>query len=308
MSPLVVGAGLIGKPLAERLAARGDDVRVATRSGGAVDGARSITLDASDSAAFSAAADGVDTIFLCANPPYPRWTADWPPIHSAAIAAATASGAGLVMVGNLYGYGPPVRPMTEQSPQLTNERKGLVRKAGWERALAAHSRGEIRATEIRPSDYFGPGTHGSSHLGDGFFRPVLASRTARVVGDPALAHSWSYLPDIVSTLIAAGDYRGEWGRVWHVPSNEPLPRTEIVEQINSGWDRKGSVAGIPQWLLTGLGVFNPTLREIAASSYQFRMPFVIDSAETERMLGVQATAWDEALATTVEYYLATSGV
>jgi nucleoside-diphosphate-sugar epimerase len=308
MSQLVVGAGLIGRPLAERLAARGDDVSVATRTGANVDGASSITLDASDAVAFAVAAKGATTIFLCANPPYPRWATDWPPIYEAAIAAATASGAGLVMVGNLYGYGPPVRPMTEHSPQLTKERKGLVRKAGWERALAAHSRGDIRSTEIRPSDYFGAQTQGSSHLGDGFFRPVLASRTARVVGDPSLAHSWSYLPDIVSTLIAAGDYKGEWGRAWHVPSNEPLPRTEIVRQINASWGVTGSVAGIPSWLLSGLGVFSPTLREISASSYQFRMPFVIDSAETERLLGVRATPWDEALATTVDYYRATPGV
>lgn len=307
MSQLVVGAGLIGKPLAERLVARGDEVSVATRSGAFVDGASSVALDASDAAAFGRAAQGVDTIFLCANPPYPRWAADWPPIYQAAIAAATESGAGLVMVGNLYGYGPPERPMTEDSPQLASERKGLVRKAGWEQALAAHARGDIRATEIRPSDYFGAQTLGSSHLGEGFFRPVLASRTARVVGDPAMAHSWSYLPDIVSTLIAASDYTGEWGRAWHVPSNEPLPRTEIVRQINARWGVTGSVAGIPRWLLSGLGVFNPTLREVSASSYQFRMPFVIDSAETERLLGVRATSWDDALGTAVDFYRAPSG-
>jgi nucleoside-diphosphate-sugar epimerase len=303
MSQLVVGAGLIGKPLAEHLVARGDRVLVATRSGASVAGASSVILDASDPIAVTAAAEGADTIFLCPNPPYPKWAAEWPPIYEAAISAATASGAGLVMVGNLYGYGPADGPMTEHSPQLTRERKGLVRKAGWERALAAHARGDIRVTEVRPSDYFGPEAQGSSHLGGGFFRPVLASKTARVVGDPALAHSWSYLPDIVSTLIAAADYVGEWGRAWHVPSNDPLARTEIVRQINSRWGVTGRVAGLPGWALGGLAVFSPMMREISASSYQFRMPFVVDSAETERLLAVRATPWDEALADTVEYYV-----
>jgi nucleoside-diphosphate-sugar epimerase len=299
---LVVGVGLVGRPLAEALVARGDDVTVATRSATAVVGAEPTKLDAQDRAAFVAAAKGADRIFLCANPPYPRWGSDWPPIYAAAIAAATASGASLVMMGNLYGYGEPSGPMTEHSPQLTRERKGLVRKAGWESALAANERGEIRAVEVRASDYFGPGTEGTSHLGAGFFRPMLASKTARVVGDPALEHSWSYLPDIVATMIAAGDYSGAWGRAWHVPSNSPISRTAIGAQINARWNSNGKVAGLPDWLLAGLGVFSPMMREVAASSYQFRVPFVIDSIETERLLSVAATPWDAALAETVEHY------
>jgi hypothetical protein len=53
-----------------------------------------------------------------------------------------------------------------------------------------------------------------------------------------------------------------------------------------------------------LGVVNPMMREVAASSYQFRVPFVIDSADTERTLGVSATPFDSALATTVDSYRA----
>lgn len=302
MCHLVIGGGLIGKPLAERLAARGDVVSVATRSGTSAVGARSISLDAGDQASVTEAAQGADTIFLCTNPPYPKWATEWPPIFAAAIAAASASGAGLVIMGNLYAYGSPNGPMTEHSPQVTSEGKGLIRKAGWEQALTAHERGDIRAVEVRASDYFGPGAKVTSHLGERFFGPLLASKTARVVGGPTLKHSWSYLPDIVSTLVAAADYAGEWGRAWHVPSNAPLARTEIAKQVNERWDVTGRVAGIPQWLLSSLGVFSPMMREISASSYQFRMPYVIDSAETEQLLGVKATRWDDALAATVEYY------
>jgi nucleoside-diphosphate-sugar epimerase len=133
---------------------------------------------------------------------------------------------------------------------------------------------------------------------------VLASKTARVVGNPAVEHSWSYLPDIVATMIAAGDHSGAWGRAWHVPSNSPISRTAITAQINARWNVGGKVAQLPDWLLAGLGLFNPMMREIAASSYQFRVPFVIDSTETEQLLSVAATPWDEALAATVEHYRA----
>lgn len=298
---LVVGAGLIGRPLAERLTARGDTVTIATRSGSPATGATSLVLDASDPAAFARAAAGAATIFLCTNPPYSDWAAQWPPIFDAAIAAASASGAGLIVMGNLYPYGSPTGPMTEHSPELTTERKGLIRRDGWARARAAHERGEIRAVEVRASDYFGPAATGTAHLGESFFRAVLASKTARVVGKPGMPHSWSYLPDIVTTLVAASDFAGDWGRVWHVPS-ATRSRIEIATQLNARYGSSGTVSGYPQWVLRGLGLVNPLMHEVWASSYQFVVPYVIDSAETERELGVGATQWAEALRATAESY------
>ncbi len=302
VSHLILGAGLVGGTLARQLSARGDQVTLGTRSGTTIPGATPVKLDASNPADVTQAARGAGAIFVCTNPPYTKWVADWPPIFDAVITAARDSGAALVLMGNLYAYGPPAGPMTEHSQLATTEKKGLVRKAGWEKVLAAHQRGEIRAVEVRASDYFGPGAAGmSTHLGGGFFEPLLASKTARVVGNPALEHSWSFLPDIAATLIAAADHTGEWGRAWHVPSAS-VPRSEIVRQVNERWGVNGRVARIPQWLLSASGTVIPILREISASSYQFTMPFVIDSAETQKMLGVTATPWHEALEVTVDSY------
>ncbi len=211
VSHLILGAGLVGGTLARQLSARGDQVTLGTRSGTTIPGATPVKLDASSPADVTEAARGATTIFVCTNPPYTNGVADWPPIFDAVITAARDSGAALVLMGNLYAYGPPAGPMTEHSRLATTEKKGLVRKAGWEKVLAAHERGEIRAVEVRASDYFGPGAAGmSTHLGGGFFEPLLASKTARVVGNPALEHSCSVLPDIVATLIATSDHAGDW--------------------------------------------------------------------------------------------------
>jgi nucleoside-diphosphate-sugar epimerase len=298
---LVVGAGLIGRPLAARLAARGDRVTIATRSGSMATGATPLVLDAADAEAFTRAATGATTIFLCTNPPYTHWPAQWPPIVDAAVAAASATGAALVVMGNLYPYGSPSGPMTEHSPETTTETKGLVRKDGWRKVREAYERGELRGVEVRASDYFGPGATGTAHLGETFFTSILASKTARVVGRPGLAHSWSYLPDIVDTLIAAADYAGEWGRLWHVPSAE-ASRIEIAGQVNQHFRTNGQVAAYPQWLLRALGAVNPMMHEVWASSYQFAVPYLIDSTEAQRELGVAATPWADALATTAESY------
>jgi nucleoside-diphosphate-sugar epimerase len=314
-SHVVVGAGLIGGRVAQLLLDRGDGVTLVTRRGSALPGALAVAADASDPAALTAAAlpastggsatQRARTIFLCANPAIysaEEWGRVWPPIFRAAIAAAHDSGAGLVVMGNLYPYGLPEGPMSEHSPERTTSRKGLIRKAGWEAVKAAHDAGELRGVEVRASDYFGPGAGPTALLGARFFAPLLASKTARVVGDPALPHSWSYLDDIAATLVAAADHPGEWGRVWHVPSGAPHSRLEIAATVNDWFGTHGRVAPVPQWVLRGLALFSPQLGGVLDESYQFRNPFVLDASETERMLGVHATPWEQALHDTARSY------
>lgn len=299
---LVLGAGPIGAAVTALHVARGDEVVVATRSGTELPGARSERVDATDAAAISTAAKGTATIYLCTNPPYSQWLRAWPPVFAALIDAARASGASVVSMGNLYPYGSAATPMTEHSPEITTETKGLVRKAGWAALLDAHRRGEIRAVEVRASDYFGPGATATAHLGARFFEPILAGRTAQVVGDPRAAHSWAYLPDIAATLVAAAEYGGGWGRIWHVPSCTDDDRVTLGRRINQEWSTQGRVRGLPQWLLRTVGLVDPTIREVYRSSYQFTAPFVSDATETEQLLGVKPTSSDEALRATAASY------
>jgi nucleoside-diphosphate-sugar epimerase len=293
---------MIGSRLATGLLERGDSVRIATRSGTRVHGATSLTTDASDVDALTRAAETADTMFVVTNPKYTTWPRDWPPVISAVIAAAERTGASVVVMGNLYSYGPPNGPMSEHSPEAAVESKGIVRKAGWQAVRDATEAGRIRGVEVRASDYFGPGSTGTAHLGEAFFTRILGSKTARGVGSADLEHSWSYVPDIVTTLVAAANWNGQWGRVWHVPSGAPHPRAEIAAQLNALYGTTGEAGVIPQWMLRSLSVVSPMMREVNASSYQFAAPYVIDATETSHLLGVVETPWHEALTTTAEWY------
>lgn len=302
MTVLVLGAGAIGAAVTRELIARGQDVTVATRSGTSVPGARSVRLNAADAASLTRAAEGHATIVVCTNPPYSAWRTEWPPIVDAVIHSARVTGAAIVMMGNLYPYGRAAMPMTEHSPETPADSKGEVRLDLWAALRKATERGEVRAVEVRASDYFGPGAGDVAHLGTRFFVPVLASKRSFAIGDPHAPHSWAYLPDIASTIAAASEFDGPWGRVWHVPAASAHSRTEICRQVNERYDVRGSVVGLPQWLIRGLGGFSPMMREVYASSYQFVAPFVSDATETERELGVRATGWEAALDATVASY------
>lgn len=302
MKHLIIGAGPIGRNAAKALLNLGDSVTVATRSGTSMPGARSMSLDARNPELLKPAASGQDTIIVATNPPYPAWKKDWPPLIDSVITAAQSSGSNVVLMGNLYALDPTSGPMTESSPLLPRESKGEVRKAIWERLLAEQKRGTMRVAEVRASDYFGPGADSSAHLGDMFFKPLLASKNAYGVGKQEIPHAWAYLPDIGATIAAVSRRDDTWGTAWLVPHATQDDRATLAGKVNGLAGTSGTARAVPQWALSVMSWFSPMTREILKSSYQFREPFLVDSSRSERALGLAATPLEEALEATIESY------
>ena len=154
---VIVGKGPVGTATAALLAERGHRVRVLSRTGGAsTDAVEHRRVDAADGHAVTAAVRGAAAVYNAVNPPYTRWATDWPPIATALLTAAERTGAVLVTMSNLYGYGRPAGPMTPQTPLAATDTKGRVRARMWADALAAHEAGRVRMTEARAADFVGP--------------------------------------------------------------------------------------------------------------------------------------------------------
>src|SRR6185437_9616658 len=87
-----------------------------------------------------------------------------------ALAAAERSGALLVGLENVYGYGPAGgKPMTEDLPLAATTVKGRTRAAMTAELLAAADAGRVRVAIGRASDFFGPGVTQGSVLGERVF-------------------------------------------------------------------------------------------------------------------------------------------
>ena len=303
-SHVIVGAGPIGRGIAIRLRAHGDTVVLASRSGvtDASDGIVGVQVDATDAEALSRLADGADTLINAVNPAsYATWQRDWPPVAAALLSAAEKTGAGLLTISNLYGYGPVDGPLTEDLPLNAAGSKGRIRATMWRDALAAHQAGRIRASELRPSDYFGAGvTRHTSMLNEYVIAPAAAGKRVRLVaGAPDIPHSWSYLPDIADLgAVLATDDRA-WGRPWHVPSNEPRTPRQVVRDVATLTGRPPrQVTRMPAALLW-LARIVPTVRELDETAYQFNRPFVLDSTAAQNTFNLRPTPWHEALEATV---------
>jgi hypothetical protein len=59
-------------------------------------------------------AAGAAVVYQALNPPYSRWTEEFPALQAGVLAAAESAGARLVSLENVYMYGRPHgRPLTE---------------------------------------------------------------------------------------------------------------------------------------------------------------------------------------------------
>ena len=304
-SHLVIGAGVIGGRVAQMLAARGDRVTVVSRSGSGPADVAHVAADARDAETMGRLADGAAVIYDCVNPPYHRWPVDWPQIADSALRAAERSGAVLVTLSNLYGYGPrdpggydAAHPMTEATPLAATGPKGRVRARVWQDALAAHQAGRVRVAEVRAADFVGPGAQ--SALGERIVRRVRQGKSVSVLGRADRPHTWSFTDDVARMLVTAGTDPGAWGRAWHVPSNEPRSQRQAIDDFA----RAAGVGGVrvgtfPPVLMRGLGLVWPLMRELRETEYQFRDDFVMDSSAAQATFGLKPTPWQEIVAVTV---------
>lgn len=315
MKVAIVGAGGIGQHLAQQLGERGHDVVLGSRSGTQIapcvaprrsEAVRTVRVDAADSAQLLSIAQGADVIVNAVNPPYTKWATQWPPMAASFLRSAEQTGAAVLTMSNLYGYGLVEGPMTEDQPLRPNGVKSGVRATMWREALLAHQAGRVRVAEIRPSDYFGPGAGSAvSYLNRFAIQPAMNGKAAlHLRGVMSAPHSWSYITDIASLGVALieADLDGpDWGRPWHVPSTAPRSLSDVAKDA-------ARVAGVgpkePRLLVKPLlwaAQAVPLIRELNETAHQFERPFILDSSQAAERFGLAPTPWDDALAATIEW-------
>ena len=152
---VVLGAaGGTGSAVVRELAARGRRVRAVTRGGtsDAPEGVEQLAADVGTAEGAARACEGAAVVYHCAQPPYREWAELFPPMTQAVIDGAAAAGAKLVFADNLYVYGPPDGPMTEETPQRAQGKKGRTRIEMAAQSLARTPTGDCDARLVaRPT-------------------------------------------------------------------------------------------------------------------------------------------------------------
>lgn len=300
---LVIGAGPVGATIAQQLAARGDRVRLLTRSGSGPVHASIERLrgDATDPDTVAQAASGVGAVFHCMHGSAyagATWRAELPRAERVVLEAAGRAGAVVVFPESLYAYGHVTGIMTEQTPRDADFGKPAVRVD----LLRARDASPTPTVSVAASDFYGPLVR-TAHAGERMVPTVLAGRTMRVLGDPDAPHSWTYVPDLGAAMIRAAEDETLWNTFLHAPTAPAVSQRALVQTYaDAAGVPAPRVGSIPTWTLKAIGAVHPGTRELAEMVYQFDSPFVMDSSASEARLGLSPTPLETGAKATVDWW------
>lgn len=299
---VIFGTGPLGKWTARELTGMGHRVRLINRSGKASDlpsGAEVIEADACDLESNLQLTRGAVSVYQCAQPAYHQWAGNFPRMQAAILDAAARNGAKLVLAENLYGYGDPNgQALTETTPMNPNTRKGAVRLEMTQTAFQAHRAGRLRVTAARGSDFFGPD---DPIYADLIFQPAISGKSVNLVGSLNQPHTFTYAPDFGRALAILGTREEADGRAWHVPSSPPVTQGEFVRILQTALGKPVKAMAGGKLILSVMGLWNPSVREIIEMLYEFTKPFVMDSSAFQKTFGAQPTSLEQAIRETLEW-------
>jgi nucleoside-diphosphate-sugar epimerase len=302
---VVLGHGQIGRLLAARLAGQGHRVRVVTRTRprdlpAGVEH-RPADLTRSDDAV--GACQGGATIYHVAGAPYARWSAALPAMLDAVSVAAAICGAHVVYLDNLYAFGAPARPITEDTPREPVEAKGRLRHELAERLLRTAQRGTVPGVAVAHSaDFFGPGV--TMAVAQALvFDAVAAGKTPRWPVSADQPHAMAYTPDVAAALAALGTRpaaRAGGPQRWIIPTDDAPTGRQLAGMVAAAAGRPDArVATLSPFALRLAGLVNADAGALARLTHQYDRPFTVDGTRMRADLGVVPTPIRQAVAATV---------
>ncbi|AFR30606.1 MULTISPECIES: NAD-dependent epimerase/dehydratase family protein [Micrococcaceae] len=300
---VVTGAGPVGYTVAEQLAEQGHQVRVLTRSGSGPEHPliERVRADVSDPAQLDEAMNGAAAVFHCIHGSAYRaaaWAAELPHAEQVVMDAAAAAGAVVVFPESLYSYSEPARIMTESSPREATGGKRGIRTA----LLAARQAHAASTVSVVAGDFFGPRVK-MAHAGERMVTPILAGKAVQFIGSINQLHSFTYVPDLAAAMIAAARQPELWNTVLHAPTGPAVTQREMAAaHAQAAGVAAPKVSAVPGWVLRIAGVFSTDMRELAELLYQFERPFVMDSSQSQKLLGLEPTPLAQAAEATVTWW------
>lgn len=226
------------------------------------------------------AAMGADVIVNGLNPPnYHNWAELIPEITSQVIAAAKASGATVIIPGNVYNFGQHTGVITAQTPQVPCARKGRIR-VEMEQAYRASG---VQTIVLRAGNFIDP-----DHNGDVMSMLILnkaAKGRVTQLGDPSALQPYAYLPDWARAAQQLADMRTSLATFEDVPfAGHAFTTLELAHFLSGRLKRPMRLSRFPWGLMTLLSPFVEVLRELREMRYLGEMSHWLDDTRLAQLL------------------------
>ena len=225
----------------------------------------------------AAAAMGASVIVNALNPPnYHAWGRLIPEITAQVIAAGLASGATVLVPGNVYVYGTAPGLWGPDTPHHPASRKGTIRAAMEAQYRAATEHG-LRVIILRGGDFIDP------HSPRSFWNMiVLKSVSKGRIQSAAPAHitrAYAYLPDMARAAVALAD------RADTLPAFTDMPFAGFTLSMADLATATARLTGLtmrltafPWWLMRLASPVWELARELTEMRYLWNHPHALDPA------------------------------
>ncbi len=226
------------------------------------------------------AAMGCDVIVNGLNPPaYYKWNVTIPAITNQVIAAAKASGASVILPGNIYNYGNQPGVLDENTPHLAKTRKGRVRVA----MEAAYRDAGVQTIVLRAGNFIDP--RGNGDVMQMFILRDLAKGKVTYGDDPDVLQAYCYTPDWARAAVLLAEQRQQLAMFEDIPfPGHAFTFRDLANHIASKLDKPIKLAAFPWWMMTALSPFWPLARELREMRYLYAMPHQISGSKFARLL------------------------
>ncbi len=241
---------------------------------------------------------GADIIVNGWNPPYPRWQAELPGQTAELIKLAEASGARVILPGNVYPFGAaaPARLAAEVPHAATNPlgRARAEMEAAWAGSTA-------RVLILRCGDFLD--TEASGNWFDKILTARLAGGRLTYPGPTDIPHAWAYLPDVARAAVALAAQADKLPRFADIPfPGYTLTGTEMraaLEKVTGREIRLSRMSWLPLRLAAPVW---PLGRHLVEMSYLWRKPHSLDGTAFRGWLPeFHDTPLEEALASAIHH-------
>ncbi|HMF27699.1 MAG TPA: NAD-dependent epimerase/dehydratase family protein [Candidatus Cybelea sp.] len=279
-------SGAVGHALVPELDRRGVTYRVVGRDTARMvrefPRAQTMRADFLSGDGLAEAAQGVGTIFYLAGAPYTEFQQHPIMTHNALDAAQAAGVQRFIHVAPVYSYGLPLtRPVPESQPHVPNTRKGHFRFEQEQEVFARH--GDALATMIvHLPDFYGP--YAEFSYANVFIREALSGKTASFIGPLDAQREFVFVPDVADPLLRLAELGDAYGRCWNL-GGQAIAARAFADAVFDAIGKPPKYRSIPKFVLQGIGLVQPFMREVAEMYYLFDSDFVLDDTALQQRLG-----------------------
>lgn len=225
------------------------------------------------------AAMGVDVIVNGLNPPaYKNWEVTIPKITRDVLKAAKASGATVIIPGNVYNFGDQAGVFDENTSQRTHTKKGNVR-IDMERA---YRDSDVQTIVLRAGNFIDPDQNGDV-MSLVLLRGIAKGKIT-AAGRTDIPQAYCYLPDWARAAVALANKRSDLTRFEDVPfaghtfTLEELKDTLEITQGPLKFDR------FPWWFMTLASPFWGLAKELLEMRYLWDLGHQISGKKLAKLL------------------------